>query len=315
MGSKDSHIAELFLCTNACVSGSIVALSKALGQLPGLEKVYVTFQESWSIENYLLDVVTLPCVQEMCLSAFDAPGNLAVVPPILRFLKLPRAASLTVQDPSPFFPHLPTLPTAPFGEHLQNYVELPDLQIHTTRVSGELIFQSPSQAVFTYRTGALQYFGRECQLWGSLPICSVERVTAVLEDPTFGGEDGWLLGLFKKLGTLEHLELGGDCGQVLRSLRRGIVRGAMRVNIKTLIVRGGEYAKSQAFKFGRFKDRLDPRQMTVTYIPDPEAHEGLAPGPDAENSSDDEVRGGGLGEDEQDEDDGGGEQEEAADKS
>ena len=78
----------------------------------------------------------------------------------------------------------------------------------------------------------------------------------------------------------------------------------MRVNIKTLIVRGGGYAERQAFKFESFKDRLDLHQMTVTYIPDPKAHEELAQDPDAENSSDDEDRGGGLGEGDEGEDDG-----------
>jgi hypothetical protein len=172
-----------------------------------------------------------------------------------------------------------------------------------TTMSGELIFQSLSQAIFTYRTRALQCFPREYELWGSLSLCSVRRVTAVLEDPTFGDEDAWLVDLFEKLDSLEHLELGGDCGQVLRRLRRRIARGPMRVNIKTLIVRGGEYAKSQAFKFGSFKDCLDPHQTTVTYIPDPEAHEGLAPDPDAENSSDDEVRDEDLGENDEGEGD------------
>ena len=43
------------------------------------------------------------------------------------------------------------------------------------------------------------------------------------------------------LDFLELLGLRGDCGLVLRRLRRRLVRGVMQMNIKTLIVRGGGY--------------------------------------------------------------------------
>jgi hypothetical protein len=51
----------------------------------------------------------------------------------------------------------------------------------------------------------------------------------------------------------------------------------MRTDIKTLIVRGGEYAKSQALKLESVKDDVGLEDMTVTYIPDPGAYEGCAP--------------------------------------
>ena len=58
-----------------------------------------------------------------------------------------------------------------------------------------------------------------------------------------------MLDMLKELDFLELLELAGDCGLVLRRLRRRLVRGVMQINIKTLIVHGGGYAKIQALKF------------------------------------------------------------------
>jgi len=43
----------------------------------------------------------------------------------------------------------------------------------------------------------------------------------------------------------------------------------------TVIIRGGEYAKAQAFKLETAKEDLGLRDMTVAYIEDPEAREGL----------------------------------------
>jgi hypothetical protein len=285
------HITELFLGTNEYAQNSTTTLLNVFGRLPGLEKVYVTFHNSWNTDIDLPTVVTLPCVQEMCLSAINMnrPTDSLAVPPILQFLELPKATSLTIrQSSSPNSWDLPTLPFRFFSERLPNYVELPDLRIQTTAVTGNVIFQSPSQAVFTYHTGALREFWLEGRLWGTLPLRSVRRVTVVLVDPVVGCEDVWLIDLFAKPDFLELLELGGDCGQVLRRLRRRMVRGARWIDIQTLIVRGGEYAKSEASKFESVKDSLGLHRMTVTYIPDPEAREWFVPDPDAESSSDDE---------------------------
>ena len=62
----------------------------------------------------------------------------------------------------------------------------------------------------------------------------------------------------------------------------------MRVDIKALVVRGGEYAKSQAFRLESVKDDLGLKNMTVTYIPDPQAYGGLARDINAKSLSDDE---------------------------
>jgi hypothetical protein len=286
------HITELLLYTNAYLKITNITLLVALGQLPGLEKVYITFHDVWDTGIDPIGMITLPCVQEIRLSAFHVrvPMIPVAVPPILRFLKLPKATSLTVQQSPSLLPRdLSILPVTSFGEHLPNYVELLDLRIHTAAESGTVVFQSPSQAIFTYRTAALRDFKQEARLWGNLPLRSVRRVTAVLGDLVLiGGEDAWLVDLFGKLDFLELLELVGDCGHVLRRLRRRMVWGATWVDIRTPIVRGGEYAKCQAFRFESVKGSLGLDQMTVTYIPDSTVHEGLALDPDAECSNDDE---------------------------
>jgi len=99
----------------------------------------------------------------------------------------------------------------------------------------------------------------------------------------------WLVDMPGDLEFLELLELGGGCDRVLQRLRHMLMRGVMRIcGIKTLIVRGGECAKSQVLKLESVKDGLGLGSMTVTYIPDPEAYEGFLRDVNAESSSDDE---------------------------
>ena len=71
----------------------------------------------------------------------------------------------------------------------------------------------------------------------------------------------------------------------------------MQIDIRTLIVRGGEHAKIQALRLENAKDDIGLQNMTVTYIPDPRAYERAAGNPDIESSSDDEGWGEGSGED------------------
>ena len=286
------HITELFLRTVCLSHRPAVALLKALEQLPGLVKVSVIFQNNWYIEIRSPDIVTLPCVQEMDLSASIVEESIstAAIPPLLRFLKLPKATSITIPSPYHAKPDLPILPVTSFGDQLPNYVELPELRIDAATLPGKVVFRSPSQAVFTYHCGALWDYERERRLWGDLPLSSVRKVTAVLAGTQPDKKDVWLVDLLEELDFLELLELEGDCGQVLRCLRRRLVRGVMRINIKTLIVHGGEYAKTQALKFESAKDDLGLENMTVTYyyIPDPEAR-GSVQNPDVESSTDDIV--------------------------
>ena len=284
------HITELSLCTSGNPYTPLTDLLNILEQLPGLVKVSVVFQASWYAESHSSKITTLSCVREIHLlaSAVDESKRSPSIPPILRFLELPKATSITLESGLPLNPMYPILPVTSFDIRLPNYVELPELRINTTTFSGEVVFRSP-QAVFTYKTGPLQEYERDSRLWGNLPVSSVRRVTAVIVDPAPGDEDVWLVDMLGDPDFLELLELGGDCGRVLQRLRRRLVRGAMRIcDIKTLIVCGGEYAKSQVLKLESVKDGLGLGSMTVTYIPDPEVYEGFVRDVNAESSSDDE---------------------------
>ena len=281
------HITELFLCTNMSSYRPPADFLITLERLPGLVKISVVFQASWYDNTHSPNTVALPCVQEMHLRSYTINKRIAAIPPILQFLELPKATSITLQPASSSNSGFPILPVTFFSERLPNYVELPELRIDTTMSSIEAVFRGPSQAVLTYKTGSLRHYGEERRLWGDLPISSVRRVTAVLVDP-FGDEDIWLADMLGEPDFLDLLELGGDCGWVLRRLRRRSVRGIMRIcDIKTLIVRGGEYAKSQALKLESVKDDIGRQNMTVTYILDPEAHEPTRD-LDSESSSDDD---------------------------
>ena len=285
------HITELFLHTR----GPFYDVLDTLEQLPGLMKVSLVFHASWYTQTQSPRIVTLPCVQEIHLRSLTVDGRPPVILPILRFLTLPKATSITIQLRLSLDS---ILPIVSFGERLPNYIELPELRIDTTMSSGEAVFRSSSQAVFTYKTESLHEYERERRFWGNLPVSSVRRVAAVLVDPGLGDEDMWLVDMLGDPDFLDLLELGGDCGRVLQRLRHRLVRGIKRVcDIETLIVRGGEYAKSQALKLESAKDDLGLKNMTVTYILDPEVYEGLAQDPDAETSTDDECWDEDLGED------------------
>ena len=283
------HITELSLSISSSCQNSISALLGTLEQLPGLEKVHAAFESYWDSGTHSTGVVTLPCVQEMYLSIPDygCRNDSAVIPLILQHLKFPKLTSLTVDSPSSFLFGPSILPVAFFSEHLPNYFELPEVRIDTTASSGKIVFRSPSQAVITFHTGVLMAYKRERQFWGDLPVSSVRRVTVVLVDPEFGVEDRWLVGMFRELIYLDLLELGGDCGWVLRCLRRRVARGAVWLGIRTLVVRGGEYARRQALKLESVKGDLAGLQdTTVTYIQDPEVREELSWSDDESSESD-----------------------------
>ena len=286
------HITELSLSPNLTnPRTSFIPILDALERLPGLVKVHFLFQEDWFSEIHSRNLITLPSVQEMVLCAADISGGLrpSVIPPILRFLKLPKATSLVMSSVFPISLDTSILPVTSFSEHLPNYVELPELRIDTTASRGEIVFRSASQATFTYVTGLLCDYGRERRLWGGLPLSSIRKVTAVLVDPTLGNEDAWLVDVLGEVGSLELLELAGDCGHVLWHLHHRVAQGMLWVDIKALTVRGGEYARTQALKFESTRDDLGLQNMTVTYILDPEVHEGLPQDPDAESLGGDEV--------------------------
>ncbi|KAF9782899.1 hypothetical protein BJ322DRAFT_1073202 [Thelephora terrestris] len=269
------HITELFMCTGDSTYIPIRRLLSTLGQLPGLVKVSLLFQANWYTDVPSAQIVTLSRVEEISLLTPDISGPLSggAISPILQVLELPKATVVSLRSPFPMAPTIPVLSYLSFSKRLPNYAQLLELQIETESGSGKITFRSASQAVLTYHTGSLYNYRRELHLWGGLPIYSVRRVTAVQSDLMLGEEDKWLAGLLGALGFLEVLELSGDCGHVLRRLRQRMVRGAVCVRIDTLVVRGGEYAKSQASKLDGIKGAIGFEGMTVTYIPDPGAYE------------------------------------------
>jgi hypothetical protein len=284
------HITELSLSTTGTYYGSTTNILDALERLPGLVKVSVVFRANSYIEPYSRKIVTLPHVQEMHLRsiAIDGSEESAAILPILQSLELPKATSITVQSRFSSITSQPILPVGSFGERLPNYIELPELQINTTTLSGEVVFRSLSGAVFTYKTGPLDGYERDREIWGNLPVSSVRKATVVLGYPELGDEVVWVVDMLMDLCFLEVLELGGDCGRALQLLRHRLVRGVMQTSIRTLAVRGGEYAKIQALKLESAKDDIGLQGMTVTYAPDPEAYEVFPGNLDAESSNDDD---------------------------
>jgi hypothetical protein len=77
--------------------------------------------------------------------------------------------------------------------------------------------------------------------------------------------DRWLISFFQDLPSLEHLEVGGECGGVLRDLHCGIMEGWIRLHVKDLIVRGGEEERRVALEL----ETAMGLDTAVTFIPDP----------------------------------------------
>ena len=302
------HITKLAMCTGSSNFLPFIDLLNMLRQLPGLVEVSMRFQGGWYGEIPQVEPVTLPYLREIRLSTPDPTKSTSAmaIPCVLRVLGLPMATSLTVE--SSFYPtsNYSILPLASFNTLLPNYVELPELHVETKRRSGKIAFRSSSQAVFTYHTRLTKNHLRELRLWGGLPISSVRKVTAI--QLNLRQEDVWLVGLLGQLEFLEVLELGGDCGHVLRRLRHRMARGVISTRIDTLIVRGGEYAKSQALKFEGAVNATGFGNTTVTYIPDISAHEKFS---EFESEDEDDLGSGGdnysgEGDDSDSEDDSGG---------
>ena len=271
------HITQLFLSVTVRPNRAAIILLNALEVLSGLVKVSIIFREHWYTEINFPRTVTLPCVQEIDLSAFGtADGDEEAIPPILQYLKLPKATSVTLRSRFPPVANLSILPLISFHEQLPNYVVLSELRIDTFPDSATFIFRSSSQAVLTYHSGdGLWDYKQERRLWGGLPLSSIRKVTAVLEGSISGREDAWLVRMLGDLGPLEVLDLGGYCGSVLQRLHRRLVRGAMRVDIKALIVHGGEYARDKTLKLESAKDSLGLENMTVFYILDPKVRDNV----------------------------------------
>ena len=269
------NITELVLRTGRSSCSWTVSLLNTLQQLPGLVKVSILSQAGWFTETSPMFTVKLPRLREISLFTSDVTTQAfeGSIPPILRFLELPKVTSLIIESPFSPLPSTPILPASFFDKLLPNYIELPELHIETENGCGRLTFRSSSQALLTFHIGGLKDCGRELRLWGDLPISSIREVTAVRLGSECDDDAVWLAGILRRLGFLERLDLRGNCGQVLLHLRRQMMGSTAPAGIGTLIVRGGGYAESQAIEFEDIKDGVGLGETTVIYVPDPEALE------------------------------------------
>jgi hypothetical protein len=257
-----------------------------LEQLPALERVRIAFHANL-YPDLAPHVVTLPHVQEMSLSTFNEAGVQVHLPHILEFLHLPKLTLLCVQAIPRLIRYHPLFPVTPFGKHLPNLAELPELQVNMGMSSGEVTFRSPSQAALKYLTGPLSdYDTHEHTLWRELPLHSVRRLTVNMISSPFSQELEWFIELLGDLEFLEHLDIGGECGRALRWLRHEIAREAISPRLKTLTVRSGESERHQALVLKHLVNATG-LDMTLICIPDPRVHEEGRVEADTDSSSDD----------------------------
>ena len=106
------NITELVLRTGRSSCSWTVSLLNTLQQLPGLVKVSILSQAGWFTETSPMFTVKLPRLREISLLTSDVTTQAfeGSVPPILRFLELPKVTSLIIE--SPFSP-LPSTPSSP----------------------------------------------------------------------------------------------------------------------------------------------------------------------------------------------------------
>jgi hypothetical protein len=263
-------------------------LLATLEQLPVLE-VDLVFRTS---QDTAIDrsprAVTLSHVQRMSLCRSE--DSKAGIPSILDYLTLPNLTSLVV-DAVPEFPRsFPILPAISkfFGEHLPTLAELPEMEVYMHGETGRVNFRGPSQAMLGYRVvgqplGETPY-RHDRRHWGGLPLHSVRRLTVTLYRRAKGVGDVWLVRLLRDLSSLEHLELGGYCGDILRRLRRLMMRRDILLRIKTLTVRSGAYGIRQAMRLKDVADGLG-LEIIVACIPDPEVSDIEGRTPDADGLS------------------------------
>ena len=259
------HVTELTWHVDPRCSDPVrlAGLLSTLEQLPVLERVELVFHTNHYLRPMTNPVITLPHVQRMSLHC--SKDEEAGIPRVLEFLKLPNLASLVVDTMSEWPWSFSALPPTCFGEHLPNLAELPEMEVHTHTESSEINFRSPSQAVLgaiARPLGEMPY-RHDRKFWGGLHLHSVRRLTVTLHRWTKGVEDVWLVGLLRDLGSLEHLELNGRCGYVLRRLRRMMVGRGILLGVKTLTVRSGAYEIHQAL---RLKDVVDGLGLGIIVI-------------------------------------------------
>ena len=249
---------------------SIAGLLDTMGQLPELEQVEIMFKRSRRYPNTepAPHVVILPHLQRMSLHYSHWNGR---IPHILEFLKLPNLTSLDVDMVQRSSRPSSILPVTSFDEKLPNFSEPTEIEVRAHGRPHRVIFRSP-RAVLQYQSiGQVlgeQPYRHDRELLGGPPLCSVRKLIVTLDELVYGPEIAWVVCLMRELESLEDLEIRGQCGCLLRYLRRMTMRESPLPHIKTITVHSGGTGIRQAL---RLKDALDGLDLgtIVTCTPDP----------------------------------------------
>ena len=108
--------------------------------------------------------------------------------------------------------------------------------------SGEVTFQSPSQAGLRYDAVPFSsYDQHERLLWEDLPLHSVRRLAVNMVSPPSDQELERLMELLRDPKSLEDSEFWGECGHALSRLGHYVAREGIFLRIQTLnVCRGGD---------------------------------------------------------------------------
>ena len=263
------HVTELVWIVKSHDETPIAGLLDTMGQLPELERVEITFRASPRNHNAepVPQVVTLPHLQRMSLRRCSER-----IPHILEFLKLPNLASLDVdvlwRSSQPF----PVLPVTSFDENLPNFSELTEIEVRSHDRPRRVIFRSPRGVLECHPIGQAseeQPYHYDRKLFGGLPLRSVRKLIVILDKWAYAPEVAWVVCLMRDLGSLEDLELWGQCGYLLRYLRRMVMQEYPLPRIKTLTVYYGATGVLQVLRLKEVVDGLG-LGIIMTCIPDPE---------------------------------------------
>ena len=141
-GYKFLFVTELVLDTSATYCTQW--LLETFKQFQSLEKIHITLHQPLDPITSPPNVITLSHVQEMSLSMFHTTTFPTYFPQLFLYLRLPKVASLCVQAFGKAIPPRPLFPAQAFCDHLPNFTQLPELQVHMGNSSPELTFRSTS---------------------------------------------------------------------------------------------------------------------------------------------------------------------------
>ena len=230
------HVTELILHMDC--RGDMGSFLKIFGQLPLLEKLHITVLDHLFSDGEISPVFTLPHVQTMSLS-IQNDHTAVYCPRILARLILPNLILLRIKVSHRVIGSSFLFPEASFSDHLPNLAELPELQVNMGNSSGEATFRSASGATLEYlaRPFHNHWHVEEGKIWENLPLHTVRRLIVNMESWTVKEHIyKWFVGLLVALERLEHLELGGRCGNAIRWLCHKLRGEPTSIHIQTLTI-------------------------------------------------------------------------------